>query len=300
MKDIIIYKVFLDARVDIDPEGNMAFVKDGNVTELDWNINEDGAPIIYAAAYAVQKEGFDTVKDAYDAYSEQWGDNGQAEFVQPVNVATVEELKAAMANAEPGDIIVLADGEYDLEGSVPFAEGVTLVGGTNTKILYPAGRAVTGSLKDVKISNLTIDAANPFRYCYADGDVVIENCTTVGTTYGIHFDGGTGKVIVKGCEVEGWNSFGRTLESVTFEDCYFTKGNYGCLRFYQDALLKNCTFAEDFSWIDSGCDDISITIEDCTYEKEDGKIYDIIFNYGDFSNVIWTVDDMIVANVGTH
>ena len=74
----------------------------------------------------------------------------------------------------------------------------------------------------------------------------------------------------------------------------------GCLRFYQDALLKNCTFAEDFSWIDSGCDDISITIEDCTYEKEDGKIYDIIFNYGDFSNVIWTVDDMIVANVGTH
>lgn len=95
-----IYKVFLDARVDIDPEGNMAFVQGGNVTELDWNINEDGAPIIYAAAYAVQKEGFETVKDAYDAYSAQWGNNGSALSSESVTVKNDDELAEALkANA---------------------------------------------------------------------------------------------------------------------------------------------------------------------------------------------------------
>ena len=71
-----IYKVYLDSRVDIDPEGNWYFVDKGVATELDWNTNEDGAPKIYVSAYAIQTDGFKTVDEAYDAYMKQWTTTG--------------------------------------------------------------------------------------------------------------------------------------------------------------------------------------------------------------------------------
>lgn len=71
-----IYKFTLDKRVDIDPDGNMFFVEDGKVKDLNWNINTDGNPVIYVSAYAMQKDGFATVDEAIRAYNNQWGDNG--------------------------------------------------------------------------------------------------------------------------------------------------------------------------------------------------------------------------------
>ena len=68
-----IYKVFLDANVDIDSEGDFAKVSNGIVTDINWNINVDGAPQIHVSAYAVQVEGFATVQEAYAAYQAQWG-----------------------------------------------------------------------------------------------------------------------------------------------------------------------------------------------------------------------------------
>ena len=79
--------VYLDAHVDIDPEGNLFWVEKGTATAIDWNINEDGAPSVYVSAYAIQEEGFETVEDAYAAYTEQWGDNG-AEYGKVTYPAT--------------------------------------------------------------------------------------------------------------------------------------------------------------------------------------------------------------------
>lgn len=62
--------------VDITPDGDMYLVKNGETTSLDWNINTDGNPVIYVSAYAIQTQGFATVKEAYDAYHAQWGDKG--------------------------------------------------------------------------------------------------------------------------------------------------------------------------------------------------------------------------------
>ena len=80
-----IYKVYMDSRVDIDPEGNWYFVDKGVATELDWNTNEDGAPKIYVSAYAIQTDGFETVEEAYDAYMKQWttdsGVNNGEEYI---------------------------------------------------------------------------------------------------------------------------------------------------------------------------------------------------------------------------
>ena len=46
------------------------------VTKLDWNSEDDGNPVIYVSAYAMQTEGFANVKEAYAAYNTQWGDKG--------------------------------------------------------------------------------------------------------------------------------------------------------------------------------------------------------------------------------
>ena len=72
--------VYLDTRVDIDPDGNWNLVKNGNVTPINWNTNVDGAPVIYVSAYAMQSEGFDTVQEAYNAYQAQWGQHGGTEY----------------------------------------------------------------------------------------------------------------------------------------------------------------------------------------------------------------------------
>lgn len=68
--------IYLDAHVDIDPNGNLFWVEDGTATAIDWNLVEDGNPSVYVSAYAIQEEGFETVEDAYAAYADQWGDNG--------------------------------------------------------------------------------------------------------------------------------------------------------------------------------------------------------------------------------
>lgn len=79
-------KVYMDANVDIDTDGQWNIVENGVITKLDWNTNDDGAPVIYVSAYAMQAEGFDTVAEAYEAYQAQWGDKGE-EFVPPTTVS---------------------------------------------------------------------------------------------------------------------------------------------------------------------------------------------------------------------
>ncbi|MBQ6949942.1 MAG: hypothetical protein IJN44_00410, partial [Clostridia bacterium] len=113
-----VYQLFLDQRVDVDPEGNMYFVEKGEVTALDWNINEDGAPIIYVAAYAIQKEGFATVEEAYKAYGDQWGDNGKAKYgtitvAEPASGATRPAGYVPAPTEGVIDNMIITDGSDD-------------------------------------------------------------------------------------------------------------------------------------------------------------------------------------------
>lgn len=73
-----IYNVYMDARVDIDPNGDWYRIVNGNATKIDWNSNTNGSPVIYVSAYAVQKEGFESVNAAYAAYQNQWGDKSSS------------------------------------------------------------------------------------------------------------------------------------------------------------------------------------------------------------------------------
>lgn len=90
-----IEQVYLDANVDIDPNGDWYHVENGIATKLDWNsFNNDGTPNnpkIYVSAYAMQTDGFATVDEAYAAYQKQWttvdGVNNGLEYIQPTTTA---------------------------------------------------------------------------------------------------------------------------------------------------------------------------------------------------------------------
>ena len=64
--------MYLDAHVDIDPNGDWYHVQNGVATALNWFFNDAATTEIYTSAYAVQADGFDTVEQAYAAYQQQW------------------------------------------------------------------------------------------------------------------------------------------------------------------------------------------------------------------------------------
>ena len=88
--------ITLHYTVDIDPDGNMYRVYEGEATPVGWNIEEDGAPNIYYTAYAFQadysnyslypdtdktngnNDGEIDVYEAYAAYKKQWLTNNNA------------------------------------------------------------------------------------------------------------------------------------------------------------------------------------------------------------------------------
>ena len=131
-----IYKVFLDAQVDIDPDGNWYKVNNGVATKLEWNSNTNGAPVIYASAYGIQADGFATVNDAYAAYKNQWGDNGSEYAPVPklIEVKTSNELADAITNANGPTIINLANGQYNTNVKIPAGSNITIIGSKDAVI----------------------------------------------------------------------------------------------------------------------------------------------------------------------
>lgn len=97
-------KVGLDKAIDVHPDGKVYLVKNGVAEDQGWTYTEK--PTITVNAYAIQAEGFNTVKEAYEAYHAQWGNNGEAKPNGTV-VKNADELKAALNN--DGTIVLGAD-----------------------------------------------------------------------------------------------------------------------------------------------------------------------------------------------
>jgi len=123
----VIYKVYMDPHVDIAPDGQLHHVEKGVVTDLDWNINNDGSPKMYVSAYAMQTEGFENVYDAYAAYTAQW-------------TASNKAIDAVEWGVD--------DGETD-SASTPFAL-VTTLGKNDTLTSKESGNAILA--KGLKIN----------------------------------------------------------------------------------------------------------------------------------------------------
>jgi len=242
-----LFKVYLDAQIDIDPEGEMYRVVNGTATKVNWNIKTNGNPLIHIAAYGIQKDNFADVKTAYAAYNKQWGDNGRAEAEVPTLTKSADELKAALESGEK-DIIVngaeitenFFNGRYYKDRNIDFVDCTFTA---NMNYMY---------INDATFTNCTFDtgAANSaVHYDELFGDLVFDNCTFK-----------SGKIQI------GANK--DMTGTVTFNDCVFENTastsiwSDNGIRVYSPAVFNDCEFNNRV--VLAGSNGLSVTFDNCT------------------------------------
>ena len=181
-----------------------------------------------------------------------------------VAVKTLGELAAAVKNS--GANVFDAQGKSlgDFEYSMKFTDGMVL---RNAKFTYFYGGGV-------------------------EGTVTFENCEFVSDhSYSANFDNGDGNIIFNNCLFDGWSSFGTAIKNVEMNNCTFNKTyNYGLVRFYQNAQLNNCAFADNFEGVDTNQNGTEVHFNNCT------GIENKIFNNGNIVGV-WYVDGIQITDV---
>ena len=195
-----------------------------------------------------------TVTDGFENGS-GWNPTEDEYDVEIVDVHDTDSLKAAIANAE-ADVVINANGA---EINLNYGLSTTSV---------PEGKTVT------------ICNANVIGKSYGNGvngTVIFENCTFNNPTgaYSIHFDNGNGDVIFNNCDLYGWNSFGASLNSVSFENCTLTgNGTYALIRSYVDLSLKDCVInITDANHTDNYSEGVE-AVGEATME-EDNVVYEV-------------------------
>ena len=240
-----ITKVFLDAQVDIAPNGDWYKVANGVTKKLAWNSNTDGNPEIYVRAYAVQAEGFNDVQEAYNAYKAQWGNNGDAEA--PAVANNIAELKKALDAGET-DVVVrnaainenIFNGRYYKDRSIEFVDCTFTA---NMNYMY---------IDDVTFTNCTFDcgiANSAVHYDELFGDAVFNNCTFVSGKIQIGTSGDEGTITFNDC------TFGQTTQT---HSIWTEMG----IRVYKNTVFNNCGFNNRV--VMAGAHDLPITFDSCT------------------------------------
>jgi hypothetical protein len=238
----------------------------------------------------------DTFNDQYDA---------QADTTPDIVMATTAGAFAdALDNAKDGDVIDAggADVGSIYNGSVD--KEITIQNAT-----FSAGDAIDGKTYDiynttfekkVTFENCTFDADRNINKCKFKGGVVFDNCTFKGDNWAlynnsiegdvviknsnlnsafmtINFQGGSGQnnVLIDNCDISAWTSFSAAdVGSVTIKNSRFIKADgASAIRLYQNTLIENCTFSDDFFYywnatdhagIEGCANNITITINGCT------------------------------------
>lgn len=195
-----------------------------------------------------------------DAGNEYQGKNAKVlitvEAVQrnATNVAWIgdtyyESLEDAMAAAQAGDTIQLGYGDYEMPSGA--LSNLTFRGYGDATTFRDSGNVLYyQTLANVTFRDVAfVGGLDSVRMCIASGTVTFDGCSFMNAQYGIHFDSGNTTndlIVIKNCEIYGWNSFGGSVEKVEISDSHFYgNGSYGVLRPYQDTVVTNCTF--DFS-----------------------------------------------------
>ncbi len=245
-----ISKVFLDAHIDIAPDGEMYRVENGTAKALDWNIDEDGAPVIYVNAYGIQAEGFADVEAAYAGYVGQWG-KLNAENTAVTNANSEDELTGTTGVAVINEDIALTGDNTTVSASM-IVNNAT-ISASRTASSAPASAALNIAADTTLAGSGTV--VNEIDYCInigaydratdtrlASADVTIEGGTYKGVVsavnlvdgnlvitgghfevtgdatylincYDAHYGDGTATVTIKGGTFVNWNPADNASES---------------------------------------------------------------------------------------
>lgn len=117
-----------------------------------------------------------------------------------VNVANISQLRSALSSANPGDVILLANGTYS--GSISISRS-----GTATDPIFIRGQSQSGVILDgtgstygitvsganVTVENLTVQGSNRGMQLASTSDVVVRRLRITNVFYGINGMGGTNR-----------------------------------------------------------------------------------------------------------
>ena len=234
-----------------------------------------------------------------DSFGSDYDNN--AEYFNIVNnVADLTEL------LEAGKNVMLACDLEDVPVATPAPYGNKLGLVQNGGILDGNGYAIDFDMPSGDhygimtsggtIKNLTVGGV--FRgivIMSPTEDVVIDNCV-VGdedVCYSINTAEGNGQhnVIVKNTTIYGWNSYGNTIKSVTFENCKFEQGTYytnvygRLVRPYVNTTFTNCEFVSTYYV------DLSALIADNTVTFDGCKVNGIALTASNWASMVVSESD---------
>ena len=268
------------------PDDNKAAVEEA----LEKASGDNVAPAVAAITAAIDNNNQEVLDVLVDALNNADENNNKAKFMQSVadsfaagktlTVAdTAAEIKTALASGSETVAVVIpaSTSTYEIAGTV-IKNNSSIIGDGDTTIkLTDRASAENVSIENIKFvnsgsalsftgngtfENCTFTGNNGTYYCYGKNgkEVKFVDCTIYGAVYGTHFDAGNGYVSYENCDLTGWNSFGSTITSVSFTNCRFHKSDYGSIRFYQTGSITNCTFDDDFVFLDVAVDNVTVTI----------------------------------------
>ena len=290
----VINNVYMDTAVDIAPDGEMYKVVKGEATKVGWNVNTNGNPVIYVSAYAMQKDGFDSVQDAYDAYNTQWttegGVNNGIEWGKPgVTVTSDDELLAAIQDKEVTTIFVDGELTYDWgrksyeNSEALLLSGKTFVGADDEASITFKGYGSANPIKNATFNSITIkdetvgDNESSWEHGYLefvgltaknvvfadpimlDGTCTLTDCTVdnqQASWYGVWVEGGN--VTFNGCTFTG-------TRAIKVHEAYGTE--------VASVVVDDCSFTlseKPGVAIGNLNADTSVTITDSTFETQPG------------------------------
>lgn len=180
--------------------------------------------------------------------------------VEPKRVATSEELIAAINEAQDGDIIYLAAGEFVLRftNNVSFnADNLTFVGIEGTKLSISSSEVWYGRVQG---SNVTFENIHFTSSVGTTGLATYKNCTFDDWT--ICASSNNEKTYFEGCKIDGCLNTSVDFSSgdTYLKNCVIAKAEFsGAATMY----FEDCTIGELISW------DMSTVLENCTVETLD-------------------------------
>ena len=222
------------------------------VTEgsIEWPVTVSIADAAFDESYTVQT-GNVPVGIIVDVAGGYWGiSNKNASYAAAIGGIRYNTLADAINAAQPGDTVTLLT-DITANSTVNINKSITL-DGDDHKISGEASPLLTlNSSANITVRNATLEATeNVVRYNYVNEGYThtYQNCQISGVVYGIHYDGNSGKVVIDGCTIDGFNTFAGSLEQVTIKNTTFDADRSG----YAGANLWGYTEIENVTLVDEG------------------------------------------------
>ena len=153
-------------------------------------------------------------------------------------VTDSDELKAAVASAQAGDVIYLAAGEY----SINYKAGVKLVGASADKVTLGVSKGY-GVNGDVAIENVTLKFTNAnytgFQHTAVE---VYKNCVIEGQPFLYGTDVTFEKCTFNQSSSNAYNVWTYGAGDVTFNECTFNSAGKSVLVYREAGHVHNVTF----------------------------------------------------------